>query len=93
MLEFNVKSGQILAYPAGDYLEGLSSRTREEAKKQYQNAIAEGALMVFVCDESNRILRSYIFALADEPSKRTTRKRRGASASNRRPVKRGWGAS
>jgi hypothetical protein len=84
MLEFDVVSGQIRAYPAGDYLEELSGRTREETKKQYEKAVAEGALMVFVRDESQEILRSYIFALAKGSSIRSRRKQSGTSASNRR---------
>src|SRR6266446_4120542 len=52
MMEFNVASGQIRVYSAGEYLEDLSGRTREEAKRQYKKAVAEGALMVFVRDDS-----------------------------------------
>lgn len=66
MLEFDVVTGQIRAYPARDYLAELSGRTREETKKQYKKAVAEGALMVFVRDASKEILRSYIFALAKD---------------------------
>jgi len=61
MIEFDVASGQIRAYPAKDYLGDLTDRTRETAKKQYQKAVAEGALMIFVKDEIKRILRSYVF--------------------------------
>ncbi len=61
MIEFDVASGQIRAYPAKDYLEDVSDRTRDLAKKQYRKAIAEGALMVFVRDEVKRVLRSYVF--------------------------------
>jgi len=89
MLEFDVVAGQIRAYPAGDYLEELSGRTREETKKQYKKAAAEGAIMVFVRDESKEILRSYIFALAKGSSKRARRKESGTSASNRRRGRRG----
>jgi hypothetical protein len=89
MLEFDVVTGQIRAYPAGDYLEELSSRTREETKEQYKNAVAEGAMMVFVRDESKKLLRSYIFALAKESSKQARRKESGASVSNRRRGRRG----
>jgi hypothetical protein len=89
MLEFDVVTGQIRAYPAGDYLEELSGRTREETKKQYKKAVAEGALMVFVRDESKEILRSYIFALAKGSSMRSRRKESGTSASNRRRGRRG----
>jgi len=73
MLEFNVVTGQIRAYAAEDYLEELSDRTREETKKQYKKTVAEGALMVFVRDESKEILRSYIFALAKGSSTRARR--------------------
>lgn len=89
MLEFNVVTGQIRAYPAGDYLEELSIRTREETKKQYKKAVAEGALMVFVRDESKEILRSYTFALAKGSSRRARRKESGTTASNRRRGRRG----
>ncbi|MBI4736444.1 MAG: hypothetical protein HY766_10390 [candidate division NC10 bacterium] len=61
IIEFDVVSGQILAYPAKDYLEGLTDRTREQTKKQYRKALADGALMVFVRDDSKRLLRSYVF--------------------------------
>jgi hypothetical protein len=64
MIEFDVVSGQIRAYPAKDYLEELTDRTRDIAKKQYQKAVAEGALMVFVRDEAKRVLRSYVFPSA-----------------------------
>jgi len=67
MMEFDVTSGQIRAYPAKDYLERLTDRTREQTKKQYEEAVAKGDLMVFVRDETERILRSYIFPLK-EPS-------------------------
>ncbi len=80
ILEFDVVAAQIRAYPAGDYLEELSSRTREETKKQYQKAVAEGSLMVFVRDESKEILRSYIFPLAKGSATRSRRKENGTRA-------------
>jgi hypothetical protein len=84
MMEFNVASGQIRVYSAGEYLEDLSARTRDEAKRQYKKAVAEGALMVFVRDDSKEILRSYIFAPAKELSMRARRKEGGNSSSPRR---------
>ena len=66
IIEFDVVSGQIRAYPAEDYLEDLTDRTRDLAKKQYRKAVAEGALMVFVRDKAKRVLRSYVFAAAWE---------------------------
>jgi len=64
MIEFDVVSGQIRAYPAKEYLDDLSDRTRELAKEQYREAIAEGGLMVFVRDKTKRVLRSYVFPSA-----------------------------
>jgi hypothetical protein len=82
MLEFDVVTYQIRAYPAADYLEDLSGRTREETKKQYKEAVAEGALMVFVRDESKEILRSYIFPVAKRTSMRGRRQEGGTRGTN-----------
>ena len=83
MMEFDVARGQLRAYSATEYLEGLTERTREETKQQYQKAVAEGALMVFVRDESKAILRSYVFAPSKGPSMRARRKPGRTSPSNR----------
>ena len=61
IIEFDPNRLRIIAYPAEEYLDGLSERTREQAKKRYQKAVATGALMVFVRDEEKEVLRSYIF--------------------------------
>jgi len=66
IIEFEPNRIRIIAYPAEEYLDGLSPRTRYQAKKQYRDASANGAIMVFVRDEQKEILRSYIFPRADE---------------------------
>jgi len=66
IIEFDPNKIRIIAYPAEEYLDGLSDRTREQTKKQYREASVTGALMVFVRDEQNEVLRSYIFPRADE---------------------------
>jgi len=66
IIEFEPNRIRIIAYPAEEYLDGLSPRTRNQAKKQYRDACANGAIMVFVCDEQREILPSYIFPRADE---------------------------
>jgi len=66
IIEFEPNKIRIIAYPAEEYLDGLSDRTRDQAKKQYREASATGAIMVFVRDEQKEILRSYIFPRADE---------------------------
>ncbi len=66
IIEFEPNRIRIIAYPAEEYLDGLSERTREKTKKQYKNAAATGALMVFIRDEEKEVLRSYIFPRAVE---------------------------
>ncbi len=66
IIEFEANRLRIIAYPAEGYLDGLSDRTREQTRKQYREACATGALMVFVRDEQKEVLRSYIFPRADE---------------------------
>jgi len=61
IIEFDPNRIRIIAYPAKEYLNGLSDRTRSYAKKKYREAIAAGAIMLFVRDEQKEILRSYIF--------------------------------
>ena len=65
IIEFDTVHHLILAHPAKEYLDGLSDRTRNQTKQQYRKAVSEGALMVFVRDEVNEVLRSYIFPKAD----------------------------
>ena len=60
IIEFDVVRLQVKAYPAQQYLDQLSERTRQQTKSQYQQAVAEGELFVFVRDEPNRVFRSYI---------------------------------
>ena len=66
IIEFDLKTIRIIAYPAAEYLNGLSERTREQTKMQYQKAAAKGDLMVFIRDEENEVLRSYIFPREEE---------------------------
>jgi hypothetical protein len=65
IIEFEPNKVRIIAYPAVEYLDGLSDKTRDQAKKQYRQANATGAIMLFVRDEKKEILRSYIFPRAD----------------------------
>jgi hypothetical protein len=66
IIELEPNSNRIIAYPAEDYIGNLSYRTRDKTMKQYRKALATGALMVFVRDELNKVLKSYIFPKADE---------------------------
>ena len=66
IIEFDPNRLRIIAYPAEEYIDGLSDRTREQTRRQYREAAASGAMMVFVRDEQKEVLRSYIFPRADE---------------------------
>ena len=61
IVEFDPIKARIIAYPAEEYLKGLTRRTRDRARRQYRKATAEGGLMVFVRDEVKQVLRSYVF--------------------------------
>ena len=61
IIEFDVVLLQVKACPAQQYLDRLTERTRQHAKSQYQQAVADGEIFVFVLDEPNRVFRSYIF--------------------------------
>ncbi len=61
IIEFDPNRIRIIAYPADEYLNGLSDSTREDAKKLYHAASELGSIMLFVRDEEKRVLTSYIF--------------------------------
>jgi uncharacterized protein (DUF1330 family) len=65
IIEFDPNRIRIIAYPAKEYLDNLSDRTKSHAKKQYREASSTGAIMLFVRDEQKEILRSYIFPKSD----------------------------
>jgi len=65
IIELEPNRPRIIAFPAEEYLDGLSERTRDHARNQYHNAAATGAMMVFVKDEEKEVLRSYVFQRVD----------------------------
>jgi hypothetical protein len=65
IIEFDPNRIRIIAYPAKEYLDGLSDRTRDDAKRLYHETSAADSIMLFVRDEKREILRSYIFERFD----------------------------
>jgi hypothetical protein len=61
IVEFDLDNKKIYAYPAHEYINSLSARTRNETKKQYEDACNSNQFMLFIKDEKNKKLRSYIF--------------------------------
>jgi len=66
IIEYRPQEKIVYAYPASPYIDDLTERTREQARQTYQDAVAAGNFMVFVCDTRDRVLRSYVFPL-EEP--------------------------
>jgi hypothetical protein len=58
---------KVMAMPAEEYINGLTDRTRNAARRQYEKITAEGGMMLFILDSKNRILQSHLFPLGDEP--------------------------
>ena len=61
IVEYDVDSNKIYAYPANDYINTLTARTRNETKKQYKDAFKNNQFILFIKDRKNKKLRSYIF--------------------------------
>jgi hypothetical protein len=75
ILQCDLSSGQVAAYPARDYINGLSERTRSQALADWESAVAPGALVLFVRDPANQRLQSQVYpppARRSEPRSRST---------------------
>jgi len=66
IIEYQLREKMIRAYPGLPYIRDLSASTRERTQRHYEDAIAAGRFMVFVCDRGKRIFRSYEFPV-EEP--------------------------
>jgi hypothetical protein len=67
IIECDVVNWKVLAMPAEEYINGLTDRTRDAARRSYQNITTEGGMMVFIRDREKRILQSQLFVLTDGP--------------------------
>ena len=67
VVEYLLPRGIIYSYPALDYVNDLTERTREQARQLYLRASEEGKFLVFVRDTQKRVLRSYVFPIDDRP--------------------------
>ena len=61
ILEYEVDAKKIYSYPATDYINGLTERTRNRTEKQYKDACNKNQFLLFIKDIKNQKLRSYIF--------------------------------
>jgi len=65
IIEYQLPEQIVCSYPASAYIDGLTVRTRDTTRLQYQEACARGHILVFVRDSGERVLRSYEFPFAD----------------------------
>ena len=63
IIEFDVTHKRIYAYPAKDYIQTLSLRTRSHTRKMYKEAARNNQFLLFIKDFDNERLRSYVFDL------------------------------
>jgi len=63
IIEYDVIHDRVYSYPANEYIESLSQRTREQTKQQYKEAVRKNQFLLFVKDFKDQIFRSYIFSL------------------------------
>jgi hypothetical protein len=79
VIECDIVARQVLAYPAMDYINGLSARTREATRRQYRRACAAGDIMIFVRDSAHRVLQSRVYT-SHKGRKEGLNKIKGANA-------------
>ena len=60
---FDIQEHRIYALPYADYRAELSKRSQASLKKQYERAIANGDIVVFVRDNDKEKLVSYTLPL------------------------------
>ncbi len=61
IIEYDVDDQKIYSYPAIDYINSLTERTRSRTEKQYKEACKKHQFLLFVQDKTNQKLKSYIF--------------------------------
>lgn len=66
VIECDVVIRKIAAMPAKEYIDGLTDRTREAVRRQYNEATADGDMMVFIRDSKNQVLQSHVFTPGDK---------------------------
>jgi hypothetical protein len=76
---FDIEEQRIYALPYAAYGAELSQRSQASLKEQYEHAVANGDVVVFVRDNQQEKLVSFSLPVTTQPS-RTSRARRGAGA-------------
>ncbi len=65
IIECDLANRTVAAYPAREYIEKLSDRTREDTLQDFERVMSKGGIMVFIRDIENRVLQSHTFVSED----------------------------
>jgi hypothetical protein len=65
VMELSLPSGKIYAYPYSEYLKTLSERSQGMLKKEYNEAIKNKEMVVFVRDNEEKVLKSRSFPIEE----------------------------
>lgn len=57
---FDIEEQRVYAYPYTEFTKELSERSQQSLKKQYEEAIRENGIVVFVRDNERRRLVSFL---------------------------------
>ncbi len=61
IIDYDIVEQKIYSYPAVDYIDTLSERTRGQATQQFWVATENLKFVIFVKDSENKRLRSYVY--------------------------------
>lgn len=59
VIVYDLQEERLYAYPCKDFAANLSESSQVAVEQQYQKAIAEGKVVVFIKDNAKQRLRSY----------------------------------
>ena len=65
VMELSLPSGKIYAYPYSEYLKTLSERSQGMLKKEYNEAIKNKEMVIFVRDNEEKVLKSRSFPIEE----------------------------
>ena len=65
VMELSLPSRKIYAYPFREYLKGLSEKSQNILKEQYDEAIKSNKMVVFVRDNEKNMLKSASFPIEE----------------------------
>jgi hypothetical protein len=83
VIECDVVKRQVLAWSAEEYINGLSERTREATRQQYELATVGGGIMIFILDSKHRVRQSQVYM----PDNTSVVKPKKSGKARRKPVR------